>query len=387
MLQWLFFISDVFICYNSREMNSGHSSSIQTILAIESSCDETACAIVQKNADSEVVEVLAETTATSLNKHIETKGIVPEVAAREQLKSVLPVIQHTLKQFAKTQQLNNITTQQLISHIDAIAITTGPGLIGSLLVGVETARSLAMAWNKLLIPVNHVEAHPYANFISNNITTQQPNNFPMLSWVISGGHTDLYYMKSHDKITRIGGKIDDSAGECFDKCARVLGFDYPGGPNIEKLSQQFLENTPENIPEVKLPRPLLHSHDFNTSFSGLKTAFARAYQELSQGGEFDQDTIKQYLAHELQLAVTDVIVKKTQLAIEKYLEVKGVLLSGGVAANQHLSNALKQLTTQKGLTFSAPPLRWCTDNAVMIGSYALSHLELKTSWSNVAVKL
>lgn len=442
-----------------------------TILAIETSCDETACSIVQKYPDDPFVTVVSETTATSLAKHIETRGIVPEVAAREQLKSILPVIQETLKKADSRFQISDDSkiisdlqkskttnleprTQNLEPAIDYIAVTTGPGLIGSLLVGVETARALSLAWNKPLIPVNHVQAHPYANFISetgkvgsrieeresrirdkelrtkdeglrieeresrnendkqitnhktqntdsnqptNRPTDNQQLNFPLLSWVISGGHTDLYYMESHTKITKLGGTVDDSAGECFDKCARVLGYDYPGGPNIEKLATEFQESSELEIfrnskfeirNSVMLPRPLLHSKDFRISFSGLKTAFLREFQKI-QTMNHEPQTLNLSLAHELQSAITDIIVKKTELALEKYPDTKGIIISGGVAANQFLSNALKKLTTnhQTPITFSSPPLKWCTDNASMIGAYALFHLDSATTWQDVTVKL
>lgn len=392
-----------------------------TILAIESSCDETACAIVQKSSDEELVTVLSSTTATSLVKHKVTKGIVPEVAAREQLKFILPVIEETIKDHKDMK-------------FDAVAVTVGPGLVGSLLVGIETARALAMAWNLPVIPVNHVQAHPYANFILQENNFNAPNlsiqsgsphltrsdrtelidieslsinspQFPLLSWVISGGHTDLYLMNSHEDIVRLGGTVDDAAGECFDKCARVLGFDYPGGPFIEKLveeaskecstqsgSSQLTRSDRTKFIDMKslsinLPRPLLHEKTFNMSFSGLKTAFLRSFNENKTNN--DLETLKKQLATELQEAVSDVIVKRTQQALEQYPQINSVIISGGVAANKRIREKMttKLAAQQTSPTFYFPPLSLCTDNAAMIGAYAAFHLDKQTSWEDVKLSL
>lgn len=369
------------------------------ILAIESSCDETACAVVQKAQDQALATVLSSVTATSLAKHKATRGIVPEVAAREQLKFILPVIQEALQQFGGDK-----------TDIEAIAVTVGPGLVGSLLVGIETARALAMAWDKPMIPVNHIEAHPYANFVDfgeipyglapdshQALRDDVITNFPLLSWVISGGHTELYLMNSHEEITHLGGTVDDAAGECFDKCARVLGFDYPGGPFIEKLAEQF---DVAKHPLIKLPRPLIHEKNFLLSFSGLKTAFLRAFREHEH--TIDSVDLKISLAYELQEAITDIILKKTQLALEMYPDVKSIIISGGVAANKGLRKKLETAKLDKSEnqpalnathsvagepTIHFPPLSLCTDNAAMIGTYAAFHTEKVTSWKNVTLRL
>lgn len=421
-----------------------------TILAIESSADETACAIVQKKQTDEIVTVLAETTATSLLKHGATKGIVPEVAAREQVKLIMPVIEET---FAKATELQSSTVAKLINQIDAVAVTTQPGLIGSLLVGVETARTLAAVWNLPIIPVNHVSAHPYANFVqevtklknlqsaisnsenwrlkignSNQQTSQLANQltdnrparsafstadaggptdqpsyrqptFPLLSWVISGGHTQLTYYNSHTNMKVLGKTIDDAVGECLDKCARLLGGDYPGGPFIEELATEWQSSKATKLPNIKLPRPLIYEDTFNVSFSGLKTAFVRKYEELASSDQFypsnfsgikpdkvsrvNNETIQQFLAHELQHAISDVLLKKTAKALEQYPDTKSLLISGGVSANKFLQSKFKELAETRNLQFFCPSLQLSTDNAVMIGTYALFHPELQTHWQQV----
>lgn len=365
------------------------------ILAIESSCDETACAVVEKKPDEELVTVIASTTATSLAKHKITQGIVPEVAAREQLKYILPVIEETLKKAGHPQSI--IHNPQ--SAFDAIAVTVGPGLVGSLLVGIETARALAYAWNLPIIPVNHIQAHPYANFINvtnqpirqlADQTTNKPN-FPLISWVISGGHTELSYMESHDKIIKLGSTIDDAAGECFDKCARVLGFDYPGGPFIDKLANQVTNQPTNRITTIKLPRPLIHDKTMNMSFSGLKTAFARAWKDNLDTFEDKEEELKIILAHELQEAISDVILKRTQQALEQYPEVKSIIVSGGVAANSKIKEKLiasfQISTIRNPISLHFPPLSLCTDNAEMIGAWACFHSQTTTDWQHVEVKI
>jgi N6-L-threonylcarbamoyladenine synthase len=337
------------------------------VLAIESSADETAAAVVERTNDGFFVRIISSVTATSLAKHKATKGIVPEVAAREQIKVIMPVLAESLKDVD-------------VADIDAIAVTTGPGLIGSLLVGVETARALAYAWNKPVIPVRHILAHPYANFIQ--LADQTPPQFPILSWVISGGHTQLTLMKSHQEMEVLGHTVDDAAGECFDKCARLLGFDYPGGPFIEKLAA---EDSPGFQLPRPLPRPMIHEKNLLLSFSGLKTAFSQICKEL--GSQLDQPEVKQALATELQQAITDVIVAKTKRAFDQHPEIESVIISGGVSANKFLSEALQQLSTNHQKQYFSPPLSLCTDNAAMIGAYAAFHQEAGQHWKDIAVQL
>lgn len=305
------------------------------ILAIESSCDETAAAVVEDGT-----KILSNVIASSHDMHEKYGGIVPEVAARKQLEFIIPTLKEALK---------NI-------QYDAIAVTVGPGLIGSLLIGVETAKTIAAITGKPIIPVNHVLAHMYANFIASSqknsprAKLRGPIAFPAISLVVSGGHTELYLMESPKKLTWLGGTLDDAAGEAFDKSARLLGFGNEGGVAIQKIAKK-------NTTITRLPRPIMHDHTLNFSFSGLKTAIVRQWQnQQNHNREFVDG-----LAYEVQEAITDVLAYKTKLAAEKY-NAKSMLLSGGVAANLRLREKLPEAF--------APSINLCTDNAVYIASYA-----------------
>jgi N6-L-threonylcarbamoyladenine synthase len=307
------------------------------ILAIESSCDETAAAVV---ADG--VTVLSSVIASSAALHAKYGGIVPEVAAREQLKVIIPTI---------TEATNK-------TDYDVIAVTVGPGLIGSLLVGVETAKTMAMVTGKPLIPVNHVLAHMFANFIGD-----APIKFPAISLVVSGGHTELFLMTSPKDLKWLGGTLDDAAGEAFDKTARLLGFENRGGPAIQESAARF--QTDKSKLKTKLPRPLLHDGSLNFSFSGLKTAIWREWNKIS---DIDQDLTSTF-AYEVQEAITDVLVAKTKHAAQKF-NAKSVLISGGVAANLRLREKMQDAADKNSFKLCIPPISLCTDNAVYIASYA-----------------
>jgi len=329
------------------------------ILGIETSCDETAAAIVEDGT-----KILSNTVASSVSLHQKTGGIIPEVAAREQIKCIIPVIEETIK------QSSNIT----INNIDALAVTVGPGLIGSLLVGVETARTLAYVWKKPLIPVNHLVAHIYANWLANSTKrSDQPSppseaipHFPLVALVVSGGHTDLVLIKNHSEIQWIGGTRDDAAGECFDKCARVLGLGYPGGPAISAEAEKYQTLNIKN--QIKLPRPMINNKNFDFSFSGLKTAGINEIRKLKSNQQYNNLTIQQ-LSYEIQEAITDVLVTKTLRAAEKY-KVKSVLLSGGVAANSRLREKFSSHPLITNYQLLIPPPSLCTDNAAMVASVA-----------------
>ncbi len=332
------------------------------ILAIETSADETAAAVVRNGTD-----VISSTVSSSIQLTAKYGGIVPELAARKQLDYIQPVIAEALEQaFGSGSPISHITSQ-----IAAVAVTVGPGLIGSLLVGVEAAKAIGFATGKPVIPVNHVLAHMYANFVNAHPTTDNtpPIQFPAISLVVSGGHTELYCMNSPKKLTWLGGTLDDAAGECFDKAARLLGFGGRGGSAIQEAAAKYTHDKSTNL-QIKLPRPMLTQKDeFNFSFSGLKTAILRGVNSLQKHKQFSNTTMQQ-LAFEIQEAITDVLVKKTMLAVSRY-NARSVLLSGGVAANLRLREKMITALTQfNSVSFHVPPVPLCTDNAVAIASYA-----------------
>ncbi|MBM3205585.1 tRNA (adenosine(37)-N6)-threonylcarbamoyltransferase complex transferase subunit TsaD [Candidatus Shapirobacteria bacterium] len=236
-----------------------------------------------------------------------------------------------------------------------MAVTTGPGLIGSLLVGVEAAKALCYTWQKPAVPINHLQAHLYANWLNPQSSTPQ---LPALGLVVSGGHTDLIYLKNHGQIKWLGGTRDDAAGECFDKCARLLGLGYPGGPAISQAAQKVNHKTRKTF---QLPRPMIYEDNFDFSFSGLKTAVLHQVQKNLSLKE------KAALAWEIQEAISDVLVTKTKKAMEKY-QIKAVLLAGGVIANPRLREKMGQQI--KGVPVFIPPINLCTDNATFIASCA-----------------
>jgi N6-L-threonylcarbamoyladenine synthase len=333
------------------------------ILSIETSCDETSAAIIEKLPDG-TFQIISNVIASSQDMHAKTNGIVPERAAREQIKSILPVIQKALSDSGRS--------EGSINDIDAIAVTYGPGLIGSLLVGVETAKTLSVAWDKPVIPVNHLIGHIYANFISTEHSEGGLPSFPLIALVVSGGHTDLVLMRSHDEVEYLGGTVDDAAGEAFDKTARILGLPYPGGPNISKMAQVYLDKNPNK--ELKLfPRPMIYEKNLNWSFSGLKTAVAR---EISHYSSLSENEI-QHLAAEIQEAIVDSLVEKSLRGLVELNaegEIKSFLLAGGVSANARLREKFQAGITQlrdsgklARTSFHVPEFSLCTDNAAPIG--------------------
>ncbi|OGG03604.1 tRNA (adenosine(37)-N6)-threonylcarbamoyltransferase complex transferase subunit TsaD [Candidatus Gottesmanbacteria bacterium RBG_16_37_8] len=331
------------------------------ILAIESSCDETAAAIIEDGR-----KIISNVVASSAAMHEKTGGIIPEMAARQQVVSIIPVINETIKNLS------------LSRDIDALAVTVGPGLIGSLLVGVETAKALALLTGKKIVPVNHVLAHLYANFLEEDKNYIKPQ-FPALGLVVSGGHTELFIMEKINNLKWIGGTIDDAAGEAFDKCARILGLSFPGGPAIAAEAAKYAKSEIRNPKsEIKLPRPIIGDDSFNFSFSGLKTAVLREVNKLKETEQFNQITIVQ-LAYELQEAITDCLVAKTVRAAEKY-KVKSILLGGGVAANKRLTEKFKS-----EFRIHVPPPSLCTDNATYIAAFAYYNYH-PVDWKKVSAQ-
>lgn len=338
------------------------------ILAIETSCDETAAAIIEGSSKKNRVKILSSVVSSSVNLHAKIGGIIPETAAREQIKYILPVIEKALEEagikFSKKQ----------IPAIDNIAVTIGPGLIGSLLIGVETAKTLSFVWKKPIIPVNHLFGHIYANFVK-QINQKKEVEFPAIVLVVSGGHTDLLVMKNHNDIKWLGGTRDDAAGEALDKIGRLLNLPYPGGPNIEKAAKKG------NAKSYNFPRPLIDSFDFDFSFSGLKTAVQREIKKISQLNDKQVTN----LSASAQKAIINVLTKKTFKAVKKE-NAKSILLSGGVSANENLINefifGIKK--NKLDINFFVPEKWLCTDNAAMIGSAAF-FIGKPISWKDVDV--
>ena len=304
------------------------------ILGIESSCDETSVSIV-KNGMEEIATVIL----SQIDIHTNFGGVVPEIASRNHVKNITMVIEECLNK-------SNMTMER----IDAIAVTYGPGLIGSLLVGLEAAKTLAFVYNKPLIPVHHIAGHIYAN----NLV--KPLKFPLISLVISGGHTELVYMDKHLSFKKLGGTLDDAVGECYDKVARVMHIPYPGGPLVDKLAH-------EGQHSYKLPLPL-DDGSYNFSFSGLKSAVINLVHNEEQR---EKEIIKEDLACSFQDVVVETLTKKTMQALKDY-NVKNLIVAGGVAANKGIREKLITLCDKQNVNLSFPTMKYCTDNAAMIAA-------------------
>ncbi|ACL68960.1 tRNA (adenosine(37)-N6)-threonylcarbamoyltransferase complex transferase subunit TsaD [Halothermothrix orenii] len=309
------------------------------ILAIETSCDETAAAVVKNG-----VEVLSNIVASQVDWHRKYGGVVPEIASRKHLEFINPVVKEALDRAGLT-----------FKDLDAVACTYGPGLVGGLLVGLSAAKAIAYATGKPFIGVNHIAGHIYANFISHNDI-----ELPAACLTISGGHTDLLYFKNRGEYKILGRTRDDAAGEAFDKTARVLKLGYPGGPAIEKAARDG------NPRAVDFPRPFLEKDTFDFSFSGLKTAVINYIHNRKQRG---QEINVNDVAAGFQQAVIDVLVSKV-IKVTKKLPVKSVILSGGVAANRSLRSQLQKELNYRNIPLYYPRLEYCTDNAAMIGVVA-----------------
>ncbi len=305
------------------------------ILAIETSCDETSIAIVKNGSKCIYMNVLSQ-----MDLHANFGGVVPEIASRKHTENITMVLEDVL---------NNSPIS--ISDISAIAVTYSPGLMGSLLVGVEFAKTLAFLWDKPLIAVNHMAGHIYANNLTSNL------KFPLLAIVVSGGHTNLIIMKKDYDFNVIGSTLDDAIGEAYDKVARVLGLKYPGGPNVEKLAKNGQVNY--NLGTIKVD-------GYNLSYSGLKSSVINLVHNEKQR---KKTVNKNDLACSFQTIAINQIIQKAQKAITNY-NIKNLIVAGGVSANRYLRQEVEQLCKKNNVTLSIPDFKYCTDNAAMIGAAA-----------------
>jgi N6-L-threonylcarbamoyladenine synthase len=332
------------------------------ILAIETSCDETACAVIENGR-----ELLASTVASQMEIHARFGGVFPEVASRQHVLAITPVIEQTLAE-----------AHLSLGEVDAIAVTRGPGLAGSLVVGVNAAKGLAMGAGLPLVGVNHLEGHLYSAWVYKaGETPPDEPQFPLMALLVSGGHTELNLMTGHLEYKRLGATLDDAAGEAFDKVARMLGLGYPGGPSIQRAAEN---GDPHrfNFPRAKLDTP------WDFSFSGLKTAVLREVRGLERKSNTLPITD---LAASFQAAVVDVLYEKAMAAAREH-NAKEILVAGGVSANQALRNAF---LNQTEFRVHIPPISLCTDNAAMIaaaGYFRFAHgqtstldMDVQATWS------
>lgn len=304
------------------------------ILGIESSCDETSFSIV-KNGVEEISTVIS----SQIDIHKVYGGVVPEIASRAHIKNITFVLEECLNK-----------ANMKMEDITAIAVAYGPGLIGSLLVGVECAKTLSFLYNKPLIPVHHIAGHIYANNLVKRL------EFPLISLVISGGHTELIYMEKDYSFKKLGTTLDDAVGECYDKVGRVIGVEYPGGPVIDKLAHIGKKT-------YSLPIPL-NDNTYNFSFSGLKSAVINlAHNEEQRGKEIN----KEDLACSFQEVVIETLTKKTMRALKEY-KVNNLILAGGVAANLGIRDKFEELCQKENINYTFPSIKYATDNAAMIAS-------------------
>jgi len=327
---------------------------VTLVLGIESSCDETAAALVRMGPDG-AREIVAQRIASQDEEHRPYGGVVPEIAARAHVARLEPLIAATLGDAGLG-----------LADVDAIAATAGPGLIGGVMVGLVTAKALAMASDKPLIAINHLEGHALSPRLADPDLA-----FPYLLLLASGGHCQLLRVDGVGQYRRLATTIDDALGEAFDKTAKILGLGYPGGPAVERLAATG------NPKAVALPRPLLGSADPNFSFAGLKSAVLRAKQALDAGPDAIRATYTDAdIAAAFQQAAIDCVIDRTRRALDAAGEVTALVVAGGVAANRAIRSALEALAGENRLRFVAPPLPLCTDNAAMIAWAGLERLAL-----------
>ncbi len=306
------------------------------ILAVESSCDETSMSII-KNGCEEIATVVL----SQIDIHKNYGGVVPEIASRNHIENITIVLEELLSEANMT-----------IDEITAIAVTYGPGLIGSLLIGVQAAKTIALVTGKPLIPVHHIAGHIYANNLEERL------KFPLIALVVSGGHSELIYMKEDYSFERIGGTLDDAVGECYDKVAKVLGLSYPGGPLVDKFAHEGKDT-------YDLPYPL-DDKSYNFSFSGIKSAVINlVHNEKQRGNEINVKN----LCTTFQNRVVTILTKKTMRALKEY-NINNLIVAGGVSANKGLREKLTEECQKENVHLSFPRMSYCTDNAAMIGAAA-----------------
>ncbi len=334
------------------------------ILAIETSCDETAASVIsmQKAGKFPILQTLSSIVKSQIRLHAKMGGVVPEVAARAHILAIAPVVEKALS-----------TSHCPLEAIDYVSVTQGPGLIPSLIVGVEFAKMLALAMHKPLIPVNHLSGHLYSPIGKiQDLGLQIKDVYPQIALIVSGGHTTLVLMKDPYHYKVLGQTVDDAAGEAFDKVAKLLKLPYPGGPEVSKLAEK-------GQPSIPFPRPMINSKEYNFSFAGLKTAVLYYLRDSSvrDGRDRPLQTInyklKTSVCASFQQAVVDVLLAKAMRAAKEY-KAKSISLSGGVSANRQLRESLRQTSDAAGLKFFVPEANLTTDNAEMIGIAAAFQL-------------
>ncbi|MBU1036864.1 tRNA (adenosine(37)-N6)-threonylcarbamoyltransferase complex transferase subunit TsaD [Patescibacteria group bacterium] len=336
------------------------------ILGIETSCDETAASLLEISAIGKI-KILSSVVSSQIKTHQQYGGIVPEVAARKHVQNIIPVIAKSIK------------TKSNFSKIDLIAVTSRPGLITSLQIGVQTAKTLAYLWRVPLIGINHLEAHIYSNWLSNDKLQKLGRKiFPAVCLLVSGGHTELILMKNFGQYELLGQTRDDAVGEAFDKVAKLLNLGYPGGPVIERYAK-----TGQND-KIEFPRPMIKAKNFDFSFSGLKTAVRYYLEQIKTNGKLNQKMI-QDICSAFQKAVVEVLTYKTIKAATEF-KAKTVLLGGGVSANKLLRSNLKKQAQKLDIACYYPKFKYTQDNAVMIalaGYFNRKKANLQQNWQTL----
>ncbi len=350
------------------------------LLAIETSCDETAAAVLHYDGGS--VSVLGEAVSSQIALHAAYGGVVPNLAAREHVKNIVPIVEAALTQAGVKP-----------NDLDAIAVTQGPGLIPALLIGTTAGKTLALAWDLPLIGINHLEGHIYANLVSGEKQTSD-FHFPLLALIVSGGHTQLVLMHDHFQYELLGETEDDAAGEAFDKVAKMLGLPYPGGPEVARRADGWRQETSnkqqasvratDHLSPVTFPRPMLDAENYRFSFSGLKTAVL--YYLKAQGNKIHDETFVATVCHEFQEAVVDVLVAKTERALQEFLP-KTLVIAGGVSANRRLRERIEtKVKHYPDCTFRMPEFKYSLDNAVMIGTAGILRVARMSATERAALK-